>query len=261
MSAKKLTIKDLKQLKGTRKFTEIFTTSPDEAAAAEAAGVDMICAAGDLRTLRAAAPNTFMIGGIPFEAAESEALAIKHGAAVLAQGMDAIYTGVSVERVAAMTREFIPIIGHVGMVPYRNSWYGGIKAVGKTAEDAKAVYDLTKQYDDAGAIGVEMELVPRQVAAIITKSVKLLTLSMGAGPECDVQYLFSCDILGTNTDHVPRHAKVYANLAAEYERIRGLMTDAYRAFDQEVKSGAFPESNNNLSIPDDELAAFKSLIG
>ena len=258
---KKLTVKDLFSAKGKRKLTEVYVANEDQAAAAEKAGIDILCNVNQVAAIRAAAPNTFLIGGmLSPEAAQSESAAIRHAQDILAQGADAIYTGISTEKVKAMTKEFIPVVGHVGMVPYRNTWYGGFKAVGKTATDAKELYDLCLRYDDAGAIAVEMELVPEKVAARITQDVKMLTMSMGSGPACDVQYLFSCDILGTNTGHIPRHAKIYTNLLAEYERIRALMTDAYHQFQQEVENQNFPETKHSLPIDDLEFHAFLNAI-
>ena len=87
--------------------------------------------------------------------------------------------------------------------PYRSSWFGGFKAVGKTAKEALDVYEKTLAYQEAGAIAVEMEVVPHQVASEISKRVDILVISMGSGAGCDAQYLFATDILGSNTGHVP----------------------------------------------------------
>jgi len=258
---KKLTVKDIFAIKGQRKLTEVYVANEDQAAAAEKAGIDILCNVNNIAAIRAAAPNTFLIGGmLAPEAAQSESAAIRLGQEVLSQGADAVYTGISTDKVKAMTKEFIPVVGHVGMVPYRNTWHGGFKAVGKTATDAKELYDLCLRYDDAGAIAVEMELVPEKVAKHITRNVKMLTMSMGSGQACDVQYLFSCDILGTNTGHIPRHAKVYANLQAEYERLRGLMAEAYNQFQEDVENMRFPEQKHSLNISDDAFKAFLESI-
>ncbi len=259
---KKLTVKDLYAGKGKRKRTEVFVENEDQAAAAEKAGIDMLCTpARSIAAIRAAAPNTFLIGAMSNEAAQSRKTAIQLAQDILKQGADAVYTGISTEKVKAMTKEFIPVVGHVGMVPYRNTWYGGYKAVGKTATEAKDLYALCRQYDEAGAIAVEMELVPHKVAAQITCDVKMLTMSMGSGQDCDVQYLFSCDILGTNTGHVPRHAKVYADLYTEYERIKLLMAEAYQQFQEEVEQGVFPQDQHSLPIDGTEFSDFLRAIG
>jgi len=257
----KLTVKDLFCLKGKRTLTEVYVENTDQASAAEMAGIDILCTCASIPQIRAAAPNTFLIGAmLATEAAQSESNAIKHAQEILSQGADAIYTGISTDKVKALSKEFIPVVGHVGMVPYRNTWYGGFKAVGKTAAEARELYDVCKRYDDAGAIAVEMELVPAKVAARITHDVKMLTMSMGSGLDCDVQYLFSCDILGTNTGHIPRHAKVYANLHLEYQRLRKLMTDAYGQFQQEVEQKAFPASSHALEINEQEFQHFLKKI-
>ena len=91
----------------------------------------------------------------------------------------------------------------------KNRSTGNIIAIGKTAQEAMEVLQHALELDDAGAIAVELEVVPTKVAEIITKKVKLLTISMGSGSLCDGQYLFSQDILGYNTGHIPRHSRIY----------------------------------------------------
>jgi 3-methyl-2-oxobutanoate hydroxymethyltransferase len=160
------------------------------------------------------------------------------------------------DMVEAMAREYIPVVGHVGLVPYRSTWFGGFKAVGKTAVDALQVYQRTVDYQNAGAIGVEIEIVPHKVAAEISKRVEILLIGMGSGTGCDAQYLFSTDILGDNEGHVPRHAKVYRDFKSEYKRLYQESIDAFREFKQDVDSGAYPAPNNMLGIADDEFKAF-----
>jgi 3-methyl-2-oxobutanoate hydroxymethyltransferase len=150
----------------------------------------------------------------------------------------------------------VPVIGHVGYIPYRQNWIGGPRAIGKTAQEALQVYRHTKAYEAASAIGIEMELVPDRVAAEISKRTTMCVISMGSGTGCDAQYLFATDILGTNKGHVPRHAKQYANLQPEYERLRKVMTDAFSQFKQEVDSGAYPESGHVVGVKDNEFTKF-----
>ena len=91
--------------------------------------------------------------------------------------------------------------------------------MGKDADSAFKVYQDALAYDRAGAIGLEIECVPDRVAEFITKKVNLLTLSMGSGPNCDVEFLFIQDVIGTNTDRVPRHAKVFKDTNRSYEKL------------------------------------------
>ena len=261
---KKLTLHDLFQAKKQKQqLTEVNTDDPVEAQACEAAGVEMlVTCAPNTRMIHEAAPNTFLTAGCgindPAMASEDAALAV--GFQALVDGADAVYTGQSCDRVQAMAREKIPCIGHVGYVPYRSSWYGGPRAIGKTADEAIQVYRDTLAYQEAGAIAVEMEIVPHRVASEIAKRVDILIISMGSGVGGDVQYLFAEDVLGINTGHVPRHAKVYADLHSELQRIQQIRIDAFAALQREVSSGAYPEPKHLLKVDEWEFDAFLSGI-
>lgn len=95
-----------------------------------------------------------------------------------------------------LANEFIPIVGHVGIVPARATWTGGFRAVGRDADTAIRVYEECKAYQQAGAIAVEIEVVPDEVARAISERLDILLWSMGSGGGCDAQYLFAEDILG-----------------------------------------------------------------
>jgi 3-methyl-2-oxobutanoate hydroxymethyltransferase len=262
---KKLTVKDLFDLKGKRQFTEVYVSTPAEASACEVAGIDMIVTSenNEVKAIRAAAPNTFFtIGFINSGEYVNADEAIRNGCKAMNNGADAVYAGVSLKSVEAMANEAIPVVGHVGFIPYKSTWFGGFKAVGKTAEDALKVYQRTLAYQEAGAIGVEMEIVPHQIASEISKRVKILVLSMGSGTGCDGQYLFATDILGTNTGHVPRHAKVYRNLAAEYDRLHKETIAAFADFKADVDESGYPEAGHVIVAKDEEYQKFlKALEG
>jgi len=259
--AKKLTIADIRQLKGKRQLTEVFTTDAQEAAACDAAGIDMIVTpTAAVKTIRAAAPNVFLTGGMVGDFGASEQRCIESAYAAMGDGADAVYTNASIERVAQMAREWVPVVGHVGFVPYRSSWLGGNRAIGKTAEEARRVYDDTKRYEDAGAIGVEMEVVPHQIATEIAKRTSIMIISMGAGSGADAPYLFATDILGTNTGHVPRHGKTYRNLAAEYDRLQQERIAAFGEFKQDVDSGAYPEPKHVVEADPAQHKRFLEMI-
>ena len=254
----KLTVKDLLELKGTRKLAQVNIRNPKEAAACEAAGIDMIITweRSDIAGVRAAAPDTFLTIGLVYGEYSniSDALAAAYKAIRL--GADAIYCPQSLEYVRALANEAIPVAGHVGFVPYKKTWFGGFKAVGKTAADALKVFDLAMAYQEAGAIGIEMELVPEKIATEISKRLDILTIGMGAGSGCDAQYLFATDILGDNEGHIPRHAKVYRDHKSEYERLHQDAIAAFSEFQKDVASGAYPEEGHSLKIKKEELDQF-----
>jgi 3-methyl-2-oxobutanoate hydroxymethyltransferase len=103
---------------------------------------------------------------------------------------------------------------------------------------------------------VEMEVVPQQIASEISRRVKIVVLSMGSGTGCDGQYLFVNDILGTNAGHVPRHAKVYRNLKAEYDRLHLESIAALSEFRTDVETGSYPAAEHVVVAKDEEHQKF-----
>ncbi|HSU99805.1 MAG TPA: 3-methyl-2-oxobutanoate hydroxymethyltransferase, partial [Roseiarcus sp.] len=155
-----------------------------------------------------------------------------------------------------LAAEGIPVVGHVGLIPARATWTGGFKAVGKTAAEANQVYEHVKRLEAAGAVAAEIEVVPARVASEIAKRTSLILMSMGAGAGCDAQYLFAEDVLGYSRGHQPRHAKVYRDFRAEYERLQRERIAAFKEFCADVEKGAFPEEKHLVPIADSEFGAF-----
>jgi len=256
--SKKLTVADLMALKGRRKI--VLTTAFDEwtARAAEAAGVDMIVSWGSdlesskyvIANVRRGAPNTLIGSGINPGAYESQEQALRIANEIRAAGTDIIYcSGLVPDKFAGLAKQHFPCCGHVGYLPVNNTWYGGPRAVGKTAAEAKTVYDNVMALEAAGCIAVEMECVPAKVAAEISKRTKMLVFSMGSGADCDGQFIFAEDLLGSHAGHYPRHSITYTNLMAD--AVKGLTQ-----YKEDVHSGAYPEAKHTIKIKDDEFAKF-----
>ena len=261
MNTSQPTVADLQQLKSKRQLTDVYVDSVDEAAAAAAAGIDIITVQ-DTRMgaeYRDAAPSAFIVVGIEYgvSAVTTEDY-LRAGFDALNSGGDAVWSAASLETISRMRDEGIPVVGHVGLIPPRRTWTGGFKAVGKTARSATDVWNAVQALEDAGAFAAEIEVVPAAVATAISTRTSLVMISMGSGSGCDAQYLFSTDVLGTNTGHVPRHAKAYADLNSELARIQELRVQAYASYVGEVANGAFPDESRLVSIEDDELALFLS---
>lgn len=256
------TVKELLACKGKRKLTQINVHETREAEACEAAGIDMLITweRSPIEAFRNAAPNTFFTVGLVYGTYVNADEAKRAAFAAMERGADAIYCPMALDVVEALAREAIPVHGHVGFVPYKKTWTGGFRAVGKTAPDAVEVFRRAKAYEDAGAIAIEVELVPEPVATEITKRVSILTVAMGAGAGCDAQYLFAKDILGYNEGHIPRHAKVYRNHRAEYDRLHQDAIAAFSEFKAETESEDFPAPGNTLKMPAGEFDDFMSQI-
>ena len=118
----------------------------------------------------------------------------------------------------------------------------------------------TLELEDAGVIGVELEVVPRKVAAEITKRTKIITMSMGSGSDCDAQYLFANDILGTHRGHYPRHSKVYRNLLSDYEKIQKERISAFKEFKKDTEDRNFNDPKLTVDIEDVEFKKFMRAI-
>jgi 3-methyl-2-oxobutanoate hydroxymethyltransferase len=273
----KLTVKDLLDKKGKEKLTELYVTNALEAHAAEQAGINILIVSFERETLRTgvptnkwfrdahisdirnAAPDTFMIYGLGQLSSKEKAI----DAALIARdnGADAVYCGNSPAYIEALRQEGLPAVSHIGLIPYKSTWTGGFKAVGKNAESAFKVYQDALSYDSAGAIGLEVECVPDRVAEIITKKVNLLTLSMGSGPQCDVEFLFIQDVIGTNIGKVPKHAKVFKDTNKSYENLLNDTIDGLKEFVTDVESKAFPTPQNIINIDDVEYEKFLDKVG
>ena len=161
--------------------------------------------------------------------------------------------------IEAMAKEAIPVVGHIGFMPQKARWTGYV-ARGKTADDALAILNDARRYQDAGAFAVEIEIVPSAVAAAISRRTSLVVISMGSGAGCDVQYLFSVDVLGETEGHVPRHARVYRDFRAEYARLQQDRVAAFSDFRRDVASGSFPDESELVQISDEELNKFETAL-
>lgn len=252
------TVADIRAQKGVRQLSMLFVDTPDEAAAADAAGIDMLSIVSTVWTpeMRVAAGNCFVQVGLLYGqlVTRTDYLRAAHAAIVL--GGDCCYCAAGLGTVRALADEGIPVVGHVGLVPSKATWTGGFRAVGKTAPQALMVWEQVRRLEEAGAFGAELEVVPDRVAAEITRRTSLMMLGMGAGPHADAQYLFAEDVLGYTRGHRPRHARVYRNFRSELDRLQAERVAAFTEFRADVASGAYPAPQHVVPIADAEFAAF-----
>ena len=276
---KKLTIKELLSLKGKRQIT--CTTCHDffTAKACNEAGIDVFVTSGEfirqyiagdfvrtnetiadlltvLEGVRKGAPDVFIYAAIPHGSANvSDAVAIESAQEALRNGADAIYfSGLTHERIKKLAAEKIPVFGHAGMIPWFSTWYGGTRAVGKTAKEAIEVYEQALRMQEAGCIAIELECVPHEVASEISKRLDIIVISMGSGYGCDGQYVFSQDMMGLHDLHYPRHAVVYENY---FEKTVSVM----KQFTGDVSSGRIEKKQKTINIDKEEFELFMKNIG
>lgn len=256
------TVADLLALKGKRQLGMLRVLTLDEAAAAETAGIEMVSVPPSLLgpEFREAAPSVFAIPGLEYGDIVTAEDYLRAAFRALKAGGDAVYCAASLSTIRRLRDEGIPVCSHVGLIPSQATWTGGFRAVGKTAESALHVWRAVKALEEAGAFAAEIEVVPAEVAGAISERTSLFMISMGAGAGCDAQYLFAEDVLGQNREHVPRHAKVYRNFAAEFDRLQAERISAFKEFRSDIDSQSYPEPRHQVGVPADELRKFLALI-
>jgi 3-methyl-2-oxobutanoate hydroxymethyltransferase len=145
-------------------------------------------------------------------------------------------------------------MGHVGLTPQSATMLGGFKAQGRTAAKAAALLDDALALEAAGAFSLVLEAVPAPVAARITESVRIPTIGIGAGVDCDGQVVVWHDLLGLYDGRAPRFVKQYADLSTE---IRAALV----AYAEDVRERRFPAEQHTYAMPEEELALFEEALG
>lgn len=262
MNRTRPTVADIRALKGVRQLSMVYVRELDEARACAAAGIDVLSIEQPFWTpeMRDAAGDCFVQVGLQYGrlATTDDYLRAAHDALLV--GGDCCYCAASIEVIARLAAEGVPIVGHVGLIPSRRTWTGGFKAVGKDLESAQLVYRQVKTLEEAGAFAAEIEVVPEAIATEIAKRTSLVLMSMGAGRGCDAQYLFAEDILGYTPGHQPRHAKVYRDFRSEYARLQAERVAAFGEFKADVDSGAYPQPEHLVPVADDVVARFRASL-
>jgi 3-methyl-2-oxobutanoate hydroxymethyltransferase len=234
-----------------------------EAEAAERAGVELLSIPPAMimdRQFRDAAPTAFAFPGDNFYEIGDTADFLKWAFPLYKHGADGFYCSGSLQTVKALADHGLPVCGHVGLIPSKATWTGGFKAVGKTLDTAKLVWNQCKALESAGAFAVEIEVVPHSITQAIAEKTDLFLISMGAGAAGHAQYLFTDDVLGQTKGRVPRHAKVYADFAAEQARLQEMRVTAMTHFADDVHSGAYPAPQYLVDSDADVVAQFRDWL-
>jgi 3-methyl-2-oxobutanoate hydroxymethyltransferase len=159
--------------------------------------------------------------------------------------------GRTCRRIRAIGAAGIPVMGHVGLTPQSVTLLGGYRARGRSALEARAIYDGARSLERAGCFAVVLEAIAAPIAARISGTLDIPTIGIGAGPDCDGQVLVWHDLLGLTTGHVPRFVKPYASLA-------GTVVAALRAYASDVREGRFPGTEHAYGMADGERESFEA---
>ena len=156
------------------------------------------------------------------------------------------------ETVDTLVSRGIPVVGHIGFTP-QSTYQIGQRVQGKTVEGALQLVKDAQAIEDAGAFAIVLELIPSEVAEIITNKLTIPTIGIGAGPNCDSQVQVVSDMLGLFTDFVPKHAKPYAEIS-------NAMKNGIGNYVEEVKSGTFPSQDHGSNLSETVLNELKSRL-
>ena len=256
------TVKDIRDLKGVRQLVETLPFLPEEAAAAEAGGIDTMKGRFDPKAprptheLRQAAPHTFMNYAMSLTAYASETEALRAAFDAMEGGADSIMCQWSPHFIEAVASAGVPIQGHVGLVPRKSTWTGGLRAVGKTVDEALQIHQDMKDHENAGAWGVECEVISAPIMRELSKRTTLVTSSIGSGSGGDIQFLFAQDLLGDGKPPFPRHGKQYCDLYAMRQKMQETRIAAFKEFVADVQSGAFPGPEHTVDVGQDVVDGF-----
>jgi len=147
-----------------------------------------------------------------------------------------------VQLVKRLVDEEISVMGHIGLTPQSINQLGAYRVQGKTAATARQLVDDAKALEDAGAFAIVLEVVPREIAKLITETVSIPTIGIGAGVHCDIQVLVIHDMLGLSFGKQARFVRPYANL-------RDVMTDAVTKYADDVRNGTYPSNDESYALP------------
>jgi 3-methyl-2-oxobutanoate hydroxymethyltransferase len=275
---KRKTVQDFMAMKKNgEKITVLTAYDASMAGLMEACGVDMLLVGDSLgnvvlgynstvpvtmeqmlhhaSAVRRGAPEAFVIGDMPFGSYQSGSRdAIINGGRFLKEaGCDAVKLegGLAVcDTVRGMVAAGISVMGHIGLTPQTASQLGGYKVQGKDAESARRLIAEAKGLAAAGAFSLVMECVPSQLADIITESINIPTIGIGAGAGCDGQVLVVNDLLGMFEKFIPSFVKTYTSLAP-------IIKESITQYNREVRDGSFPGPEHSFSTQVDLRAILK----
>jgi 3-methyl-2-oxobutanoate hydroxymethyltransferase len=187
---------------------------------------------------------------LPFGSYETVEQAVTTGVRMMKEGhADGVHveaTAADAPKVQALVHAGVPVLGHLGVTKQKIVRTGTIQIQGRTAAGAAVVVADAVALANAGAFALILECIPDRLGEIITRSLEIPTIGIGAGIGCDGQALVTQDMLGLYKEMAPRFLKIYADL-------EGTITAALTTFRKEVESGAFPTPEHSYSIEDEEL--------
>ncbi len=259
---RKVTVNDILAMKGRRRIVMVTAYDYAFARLVDRAGVDMVLVGDSVgmvvhglestrkvtmemmvlhtESVARAVRNAMVVADMPFGSYEaSRKEAVRNAVKLVRAGADAVKLEGGIEyadRIEAIVKAGIPVVGHIGLTPQRSLMLGGYRKRGRTVAEAERLLEDAKAVEEAGAFAVVIEYTAEEVAAEVTKRLNIPTICIGSGRFCDGQVLVLHDILGIY-EEIPPFAKKYTDLVT-------IVVDAVKRFADDVRAGRFPEEKH-----------------
>jgi len=279
MKEEKISLKDIILMKNKRKITMLTAYDFPLAEAVDQAGIDMILVGDSLanvvlglnsttqvgmpemlhhaKAVTRAVRHALVIGDMPYDSYQvNPQESVKNAERFIKEaGCDAVkleWFDKCIEVTSAIIGAGIAVMGHIGLTPQTAESKGGFKVQGRDAEAARQLIEQAMELEKAGVFAIVLECVPDKIAALITQAIKIPTIGIGAGSDCDGQVLVAHDMLGLFKRYRPKFVKQYADLS-------GAITKAVEAYKNDVISGKFPAAEHSFAIKEEELRKLGNL--
>ena len=273
----KITVQNILSLKGKRKITMLTAYDYPLASLVDKAGIDMILVGDSLanvvlgldsttkvgmtemliaaKAVTRAVKQALVVGDMPYESYQvNPDESVKNARRFIEEAKCDSVKLEWFDKCLEVTKEIIsagiPVVGHIGLTPQTADKLGGFKVQGKDAEAATRLIEQAQSLEKLGCFAIVLECVPEKLAELITKKLKIPTIGIGAGAQCDGQVLVIHDLLGLFERYTPKFVKKYANLSA-------LITKAIEEYKNEVLGGKFPGQEHSFTIKEEEFKKLK----
>ncbi|WP_170399837.1 3-methyl-2-oxobutanoate hydroxymethyltransferase [Ruegeria arenilitoris] len=254
------TVADLKALKGSgRTLSMANPANNDELRACVDAGIDLLVVGADqMDDVRRIAPTHFTGAGSTWAQFGSDDEIVAHAYGTMRNGADMYYTLRSLDVMERMAKDGIPVQSHIGLIPTFSHHCGGLRAWGRTADEAMKVYQTLKRMEDVGVFAVEVECLAEEVLAAVNTKTTVVTFSLGSGKAGDAIFSFVADICGeaSEEDKPPKHAYAFGRVGRLHKQIHDERVDALSQFHTEVTARNFPYPETNIGMHEGEHARF-----
>ena len=273
----KVNVSDILMMKGREKISVITAYDYSSARICDRAGIDILLVGDSAAMVVLGHTNTvpigmqemimfcgavargtkraLIVGDMPFGSYQpGPSMAVENAVKLIKAGCDAVKLEGGTKiigTIKAILDAGIPVMGHLGLRPQTSSLWEGYKLQGRTKEAAIELVHEANALEETGVFSIVLEMVATEVAAAITNSVSIPTIGIGSGPQCDGQVLVLHDMLGIYQDIRPRFVKRYAELSRS-------IFDAVSSYNQDIKTGRFPEESNTFYMNKEELGKWKS---